>query len=92
MRVKTQLNPSPLIQLRQIPCIYLVRNVRELVALAVGDGYVAAGLEGLQVVGPLGSEELRRVQRGLVDHHGHALGLHALHDALDGARTEAVGV
>ena len=27
----------------------------------------------------LGPEELRRVQRGLVDHHGHALGLHALH-------------
>ncbi len=40
----------------------------------------------------LGAEELRRVQRGLVDHNGHALGLHALHDALDGARTEVVGV
>lgn len=40
----------------------------------------------------LGTEELRRVQRGLVDHHGHALGLHALHDALDGARAEVVGV
>ena len=43
-------------------------------------------------MGHLGAEELRRVQRGLVDHHGHALGLHALHDALDGARTEIVGV
>ena len=40
----------------------------------------------------LGPEELRRVQRGLVDHHGHALGLHALHDALDGARAEVVEV
>lgn len=40
----------------------------------------------------LGAEELRRVQRGLVDHHGRALGLHALHDALDGARAEVVGV
>ena len=40
----------------------------------------------------LGAEELRRVQRGLVDHHGHALGLHALHDALDGARAEVVAV
>ena len=29
---------------------------------------------------------------GLVDHHGHALGLYALHDALDGARAEVVGV
>lgn len=50
------------------------------------------GLEGLQVVGHLGAEELWRVQRGLVDHHGHALGLHALYDARDGARAEVIGV
>lgn len=43
-------------------------------------------------MGHLGAEELRRVQRRLVDHHGHALGLNALHDALDGARAEVVGV
>lgn len=43
-------------------------------------------------MGYLGAEELRRVERGLVDHHGHALVLHALHDALDGARAEVVGV
>ena len=85
-------NPSPLIPLKQIPRVDLVRHVRELVAPAVGDNHVAVGLEGLQVVGHLGAEELRRVQRGLVDHHGHALGLHALHDALDGARAEVVGV
>lgn len=42
-------------------------------------------------MGHLGTEELRRVQRGLVDHHGHALGLHALHDAPDGACAEIVG-
>ena len=84
--------PSPLISLKQISRVHLVRHVRELVAPAVGDDHVAAGLEGLQVVGHLGAEELRRVQRGLVDHHGHALGLHALHDALDGARAEVVRV
>lgn len=84
--------PSPLVPLKQIPRVHLVRHVRELVAPAVGHDHVAAGLEGLQVVGHLGAEELRRVQRGLVDHHGHALGLHALHDALDGARAEVVGV
>lgn len=83
---------SPLVPLKQIPRVDLVRDVRELVAPAVGDDHVAAGLEGLQVVGHLGAEELRRVQRGLVDHHGHALGLHALHDALDGASAEVVGV
>lgn len=81
-----------LVSFKQVACIDLVRHVRELVAPAVGDDHVAAGLEGLQVVRDLGAEELRRVQRGLVDHHGHALGLHALHDALDGARAEVVGV
>lgn len=83
---------SPLIPLKQIPRVHLVRHVHELVAPAVGHDHVAAGLEGLQVVGLLGAEELRRVRRGLVDHHGHALGLHALHDALDGARAEVVEV
>ena len=83
---------SPLVPLKQIPRVHLVRLVRELVASVVGDDHVAAGLEGLQVVAHLGAEELRRVQRGLVDNHGHALGLHALHDALDGARAEVVGV
>lgn len=43
-------------------------------------------------MGHLGVEELRRVQRGLVDHHGHVFGLHALYDALDGARAEVIGV
>ena len=84
--------PSSLIPLKQIPRVHLVRYIRELVAPAVGDDRVAAGLEGLQVVGHLGAEELRRVQRGLIYHHGHALGLHALHDALDRARAEVVGV
>lgn len=83
---------SPLIPLEQIPRVHLVRHVRELVAPTVGYDHVAAGLEGLQVMRDLGAEELRRVQRGLVDHHGHALGLHALQDALDGARAEVVGV
>ena len=85
-------NRSPLVPLKQIPRVHLVRHVRELVAPSVGHDHVAAGLEGVQVVGHLGAEELRRVQRGLVDHHGHDLGLHALHDALDEARAEVVGV
>ena len=41
-------------------------------------------------MGHLGAEELRRVQRGLMIHHGRALGLQALHDALDGARAKVV--
>ena len=44
---------SPLVPLKQIPRVHLVRHVRELVVPAVGDDHVAAGLEGLQVVGHL---------------------------------------
>lgn len=83
---------TPLVPLKQIPRVELFRHVLELVTPAVGDDHVAAGLEGLQVVGHLAAEELRRVQRGLVDNHGHALGLHALHEALDGVRAEVVRV
>ena len=43
-------------------------------------------------MGHLGPEELRRVQRGLVEHHGHTLGLRALHDSLDGAYAKVDGV
>ena len=89
---KTCTSRSPLIPLKQVPRVHLVCHVSEFVAPAVGDDHVAAGLEGLQVVRDLGAEELLRVKRRLVDHHGHALGLHALHDALDGARAEVVGV
>lgn len=46
-------NPSPLVPLKQIPRVHLVRHVRELVAPAVGDDHVADGLEGLQIVGHL---------------------------------------
>lgn len=82
----------PKIPLKQVPRKRLVRHVFEHVAQAVGHYHVSAGFEGLQVVCDLGAEELRRVRRGHVDHHGHALCLHALHDALDGARAEVVGV
>lgn len=52
---------APLVPLKQVPGINLVRHVSELVAPAVGDDHVAAGLEGLQVVGHLGPEELFRL-------------------------------
>ena len=39
----------------------------------------------------LGAEELGCVERGLINHHGHALGLDALHDALHARRAEVVG-
>lgn len=92
MRPSQATSYSPLAPLKQTPRIDLVLHGCELVAPAVGDDHVATGFEGLQVVGHLGAEELRRVLRGLLDHHGCVLDLHALHDALDGARTEVIGV
>ena len=83
---------SPLIPLKQTSCVYLVRHVSELVSPAVGDDHVAAGLEGFQVVGNLEAEELWRVQRDLRVQAERALRLHALHEALEGAHSEVVGV
>ena len=59
-----------------MPRVHLVRNVSEIVTPAVGHDHVATGLESLQVVSHLEPKELLRVQSGLVDHYGHALGLH----------------
>lgn len=83
---------SRLVPPEQISGVHLVSNIRKVVAPAVGHDHAAARLERLEVVRDLGTEEVRRVQRGLVHHNGDALGLHALHDPLDGARTEVVGV
>lgn len=81
-----------LIPLEQIPRVDLIGHVGQIVAPAVGHDHVAAGLEGRQVVRHHAAEELRRVERGLAGHHGDALGLDALRDALDGACAEVVGV
>ena len=81
----------PLIPLKQIARINLTGHIGQLVAPAVGDDHVALGLECLKIVRYLAAEELRRVQRGLVDHHGHALDLDALHDALHARCAEVVG-
>ena len=74
----------------QVAGVHFPRHVGQLDAPAVGHDEVAAGLEGGEVVRDLRSEELGVSKRGLVDEHGHPLGLDALHDALDGARAEVV--
>ena len=74
----------------QVAGVDAVGDVGELVAPAVGDDEVAAGLEGGEVVRDLAPEELRGGKRRLVDEDGHALGLHALHDALHAGGAEVV--
>ena len=71
--------------------MHLGGHVGQLVAPAVGDDHVALRLEGRKVVRHLGAEEPGRVERGLAGHHGNALGLDALHDALRARRAGAVG-
>lgn len=64
---------SSLVPLKQIPRVDLNRHVCKLVAPAVGHDHVTASHEDPQVVRGLGSEKLRRVQRGLVDHQSTPL-------------------
>lgn len=73
--------PSALVSLEQVARVHLVGHTGQIVAPAVGHEPVAPGLELGQIMRDLAAEELRRVERRLVDHHGHALGLDALHDA-----------
>ena len=73
--------PSALVSLEQVTRVHLVGHAGQIVTPAVGHERVAPGLELGQIMRDLAAEELRRVERGLVDHHGHALGLDALHDA-----------
>lgn len=70
--------------------MHLARHIGQVIVPAVGDDDLATRLEVLQVVRYLAAEEVLSVQRGLLDHHGHALGLHALHDTLNRARSEVV--
>lgn len=69
----------------------LLGNVGEVLAPAVGDDDVAAPLEGIEVARDLGAEEVAAAVRRIVHQHGHALGLHALHDVLDRGGAEVVG-
>lgn len=64
-----------LIPLEQIPRVDLIGHVGQVVAPAVGNDHVAAGLEGRQVARDLAPEELGRVEGGLAGHHGAPLAL-----------------
>ena len=78
--------------LKQISRVCLIHYACELVAPTVCDNYIALLLKALQVMGHFGTEEFWGVQRGLVDHCGHDLGLNALHNTLNRACTEVVAV
>ena len=80
----------PSVPPEQVAGVDLARHVGEVVAPAVGDDEVASRLEGGEVARDLAPEELRGIECGLVDHHRHALGLHAVHDALHAGGAEVV--
>ena len=77
----------------QIPRIHLLLHVIQHSLIAISDNSVGAFLEPLNVIHDQAAEEGGTVgQGGLVDDHGGALGLDALHDALDAGLAEIVGV
>ena len=83
-----------LVPAEQIPRIHLLLHVAQHIRIeAVGQDNVALALKALEIVYDFGPEELASIlQRGLVDDNGNALGLDALHNALDGGSAEVVGV
>ena len=82
-----------LVATEEVAGVDLVGHVVQAGVVAVGDDGLADRLELLQVADDLAAEERSAwLQGGLVDDHGGSLGLDALHDALDGAGAEVVGV
>ena len=81
-----------LIAFKKISGINFLRHIVQHRVVAVGDDGGGAGLEGGEVIHDLGAEEGGAVrERGFVDDDRRALGLDALHDALDGGLPEVVG-
>ena len=65
--------------------VHLAGHVVEALVVAVGDDGFGAALELVEAVHDLAAEEAGAVfERGFVDDDLGALGLDALHDALDG--------
>ncbi len=80
-----------LVAFENVSCVHLAGHIVKGSVVAVGDDGVGLGLEGLKVVDHAGAEEGDAVlQRGFVHYDLGALGLDALHYALDGALAEVV--
>lgn len=63
---------------------------REVVALDVRRDVRQRGIQAARCQhAPRTTSPSQRVERELIDHHGHTLGLNTLHDTLNGARAEA---
>ena len=75
----------------EVAGVDLAGHVGEVVGHAVGHDHVGLALEGVRVADHARAEELLRLHRGLVDDDLDALGLDALHHALDRAVAEVVG-
>ena len=83
----------PLIPAEEVAGIDFVLNVVEDGVVAVGNDGLGALLEVFQVVYHTTAEEGGAIlEGGFVDNNFCALGLDALHDALNGTLTEVVGV
>ena len=76
-----------------IPRIYLLLHIVQAAVISVGYDAVAHGLELFKIIYYLASEECHPILKGgLIDDYRSALGLDALHDSLNRALSEIIGV
>ena len=91
MYYPTSDNKFNLIPPENIPRVHLLGHVVQARVIAVGYDGLRLGLERGEVIDHAAAEEEHAVLEGrLIDYHLGALGLDALHDALDGALAEIV--
>ena len=90
---KNTISGTKLIAAEEVAGVDLGLYVVEDGIVAVGDDGVGLVFKGSEVVHDLAAEERGPIlQRRLIDNHLGALGLDALHNALDGALAEVVGI
>ena len=72
--------------------INLLDHVAEFLTLPVGNNDIGQAFEFIKIPNNAAAEEGFFLQCRLVNHHFNAFGLDTLHDALDGALAEIIGV
>ena len=75
---------------KEVAAVHLVSHILQIVGNAIGDDDLGHLLEPAEVIDHLRAEEIRLGQHRFIDDDFHALGLDALHDALDAGGAQVV--
>ena len=81
-----------LVVAKQIAGVNFFGHICEFWGGAVGHNQISALFETLQIIHHFRVEEMRRTQRWFINNHGDALGLDALHNALNGGGAEIIRI